>query len=205
MKKIIAAFDGLKYSGTTAEYAIHIAKQLHCHLVGIFLDDMIYHSFRFSDVIEDDEVSEKKLKALNEKDAATRRHAISVFESACEHAGLEYGGMEIEGDAFTENIAGWRAFDEYPRAAVGERREDGDAVQLRGDGVILRADDPELVFSGAHEGAAIGLQRGSDFRRQLTGDGAYGLCGACDLQQGKAPRLADLQDRACIRFRAGEG
>jgi len=90
MKKIIAAFDGLKYSGTTAEYAIHIAKQLHCHLVGIFLDDMIYHSFRFSDVIEDDEVSEKKLKALNEKDAATRRHAISVFESACEHAGLEF-------------------------------------------------------------------------------------------------------------------
>src|SRR6478735_765120 len=90
MKKIIAAFDGLKYSPATTEYAIHITKQTHCHLVGIFLDDMIYHSFRFTDVIEDNELSEKKLKKLNEKDAATRKHAIDQFKSACEHAGLEF-------------------------------------------------------------------------------------------------------------------
>ena len=67
MKKIIAAFDGLKYSPATTEYAVHIAKQSHAHLVGIFLDDMIYHSFRFTDVIENDKVSDKKLKKLNEK------------------------------------------------------------------------------------------------------------------------------------------
>ena len=71
--------------------------------------------------------------------------------------------------------------------------------------VILRADDPELVFPGAHEGAAIGLQRRSNFGRQLAGDGAYGLCGACDLQQGKAARFADLQDGACIGLGAGQG
>jgi len=51
---------------------------------------MIYHSFRFGDLIEGDEVSDKKLKELNKKDAATRRDAISLFKSACEHAGLEF-------------------------------------------------------------------------------------------------------------------
>jgi nucleotide-binding universal stress UspA family protein len=90
MKKIIAAFDGLQYSTATTEYAVHIAKEMHAHLVGIFLDDMIYHSFRFTDVIEGDEVSEKKLKELNEKDAATRKHAIQQFKKACEHASLEF-------------------------------------------------------------------------------------------------------------------
>jgi len=90
MKKIIAAFDGLKYSDATAEYAISIAKQSHAHLVGIFLDDLIYHSFRFKDVIEDDEVSDKKLRQLNEQDKKTRQHAIQQFKSACEHAGVEF-------------------------------------------------------------------------------------------------------------------
>ena len=90
MKKIIVAFDGLKYTEATAEYAVQIAKQNRAHLVGVFLDDMAYHSFRFADVIENDAVSDKKLKELNEKDKATRRQAISLFKSACEQAGLEY-------------------------------------------------------------------------------------------------------------------
>jgi nucleotide-binding universal stress UspA family protein len=90
MKKIIAAFDGLKYSAATAEYAINICKQSHAHLVGVFLDDMIYHSYRFKDIIEGDEVSDKKLKELNEKDAAVRKGSIHLFKSACEHAGIEF-------------------------------------------------------------------------------------------------------------------
>ena len=47
MKKIIAAFDGLKYSKATAAYAIDVATRAHAHLTGIFLDDLIYHSYRF--------------------------------------------------------------------------------------------------------------------------------------------------------------
>jgi nucleotide-binding universal stress UspA family protein len=90
MKKIITAFDGLKYSGATAEYAIHLAKQSHAHLVGIFLDDMIYHSYRFTDVIVGDEVSDKKLKELDEKDKTTRKQSIHLFKAACEHAGIEF-------------------------------------------------------------------------------------------------------------------
>ena len=90
MKKIIAAFDGLKYCEATADYAIKIAKQSHAHLVGIFLDDMSYHSYRFVDVIVNDEVSEKKLRELNEKDKATRKHSIDLFKTACERTSLEF-------------------------------------------------------------------------------------------------------------------
>ena len=90
MKKIIAAFDGLKYSEVTTEYAISIAQKTKAHLVGIFLDDMIYHSFRFSDVIENNAVSDKKLWEWNEKDKATRKHAINLFTKACETAAIEF-------------------------------------------------------------------------------------------------------------------
>lgn len=122
-----------------------------------------------------------------------------------EHAGFEGGGMEIEGNAFAENITGWCAFNEDAGTAVGQRCEDGDAVQLHCDAVILRAYDPELVFLGAHERAAFGLQRRSDFRWEFASDGAYGLCGAGNLQQGKAAGFAYLQDGACIGPGADEG
>ncbi len=90
MKKIIAAFDGLKYAEASTQYAIHIAEQNHAHLVGIFLDDMIYHSYRFKDLLEGDEVSEKKLKQFDEKDKSIRKNAIQQFKSACEHSGIEF-------------------------------------------------------------------------------------------------------------------
>jgi nucleotide-binding universal stress UspA family protein len=90
MKKMIAAFDGLKYQEANAEYAIELAKQSHTHLVGIFLDDMIYHSYRFADLIVNDEVSDRKVKELNEKDKATRKQSIHLFKSACERAGIEF-------------------------------------------------------------------------------------------------------------------
>lgn len=90
MKKVIAAFDGLKYSEATADYAISLAKQSHAHLVGVFLDDLIYHSYKYKDLIENDEAPDKKLIQLNEKDKATRKHAINLFKTACEHASLEF-------------------------------------------------------------------------------------------------------------------
>jgi hypothetical protein len=40
MKKIIAAFDGLKFSGSTRDYAIDIAKQANTHLAGVFMEEI---------------------------------------------------------------------------------------------------------------------------------------------------------------------
>ena len=67
MKKIIAAFDGLKYSESTRDYAIYLAKQTNTHLVGVFMDDPTYTSYKIYELIEKEGVSEDKLKNLRQK------------------------------------------------------------------------------------------------------------------------------------------
>lgn len=91
MKKIIAAFDGLKFSAGTRDYAIQLAKQSSAHLVGIFLDDFTYHSYKIYDLIkEEGGIFESKRKRLEKKDAKTRAIAVNSFENACRKAGLEF-------------------------------------------------------------------------------------------------------------------
>ena len=91
MKKIIAAFDGLKFSHSTRDYAILLAKQSSAHLVGIFLDDFTYNSFKVYDLLkEEGGFSEAKHKRLQQKDDATRDAAVTNFETACRKAGLDH-------------------------------------------------------------------------------------------------------------------
>jgi hypothetical protein len=90
MKKIIAAFDGLKYSASTRDYAIDIAKQTNTHLVGIFMDDPTYTSYKIYELIVKEGVSDDKLKKFEAKDKATRDVAAKNFEKACQQPGLEY-------------------------------------------------------------------------------------------------------------------
>ncbi len=91
MKKIIAAIDGLKYSDSTTQYAAHLAKQSGAHLVGIFLDDFTYHSYKIYDLIAASEgVSEEKRDMLEEKDKELRQQAVADFEEACRSADLQY-------------------------------------------------------------------------------------------------------------------
>ncbi len=67
MKKIIAAFDGLKYSESTRDYAIYLAKQTNTHLVGVFLDDPIYTSYKVYDLVVKQGATEGELKNLRIK------------------------------------------------------------------------------------------------------------------------------------------
>ena len=90
MKKIIAAFDGLKYSESTRDYAVNIAKLSGAHLVGVFMDDSLYTSYKIYDLITKDGVSETEFKKLEEKDKATRAAAADNFEKACGKAGIAY-------------------------------------------------------------------------------------------------------------------
>ena len=90
MKKIIAAFDGLKYSQSTRDYAIYLAKQTNTHLVGVFMDDTTYTSYKIYELIAKEGVSEDKLKKFEAKDKATRAAAAENFEKACQQSGLEY-------------------------------------------------------------------------------------------------------------------
>jgi nucleotide-binding universal stress UspA family protein len=90
MKKILAAFDGLKYSQNTRDYVIHIAKQTHAHIVGVFLDDRTYTSYKVYDLIVEQGSTEAMLEEYEQKDKETRREAASDFEKSCQNEGVEY-------------------------------------------------------------------------------------------------------------------
>lgn len=90
MKKFLAAFDGLKFSDSTKDYAINIAKQNEAHLVGVSLEDLTYHSYKIYELITDKGVSESKLKEYDAVDKKTRETAVQKFEQACQANGIRY-------------------------------------------------------------------------------------------------------------------
>ncbi len=90
MKKIIAALDGLKFSESTKKYSIEIARQSKTHLVGVFLDDITYHSYKLYDLVKQDNVLESTVKHLEEKDTKTREASVRKFETACQETGINF-------------------------------------------------------------------------------------------------------------------
>lgn len=90
MKKFIVAVDGLKYSISTYNTAVYLAKQSGAHLVGVFLDDITYHSFKMYDLVGEDGASEEKISLMQEKDLERRTAAVEEFERICENAAITY-------------------------------------------------------------------------------------------------------------------
>ncbi len=90
MKKIIAAFDGLKYSESARDYAIMLAKHTNAHLVGVFMEDPTYTSYKIYDLVNEEGTSERKLKKYDQVDKTARHKAAQNFEQSCQHAGLEF-------------------------------------------------------------------------------------------------------------------
>ncbi|UPK72722.1 universal stress protein [Chitinophaga filiformis] len=90
MKKIIAAFDGLKFSDSTLSYVLTLGQQCEAHIVGVFLNDMTYYSRNPYRVLVEADNNYTTLEALQEEDAATRAKAVEKFSAACSEAGLNY-------------------------------------------------------------------------------------------------------------------
>lgn len=88
MLKYIAAFDGLKYSLSTRDYAIQLSRQAYAHLVGVFLDDATYTSYKIYEMITETGVSEARVKELENMDAEKRRQAATDFETVCSAEGM---------------------------------------------------------------------------------------------------------------------
>jgi hypothetical protein len=51
MKKVVAALDGLKFSQSTQEYVIQLAKESNADVTGVFLDDSLYTSYKIYDLV----------------------------------------------------------------------------------------------------------------------------------------------------------
>jgi len=91
MKKILAAIDGLKPSRNTVDFAIQLAGDTHAQLVGVFLDDYRYHSYKIYELIgEQDGISEKQKTEFDERDKQVRLNASLSFQEACTKAGVDF-------------------------------------------------------------------------------------------------------------------
>lgn len=91
MKKILAAFDGLKYSESTERYAIQFALDNHAHLVGVFLEDYSYTGFKIYDLLKSEPGAlDVKRRKLEKKDQQSRASSVVKFETACKKAKVSY-------------------------------------------------------------------------------------------------------------------
>lgn len=89
MKKIVAVFDGLRFSASTLQYAIAVAKQQPSHLVGLFLDDFTYNSFSMYKLLKAG-ATDAEIRELEAKDEKIREISARHFEQSCQEAGLNY-------------------------------------------------------------------------------------------------------------------
>jgi len=91
MKKIIAAFDGLRLSESTLEEAVRLAKQHQAHLVGVFLQEFTARGFVVYEALVGQSGSGKQMfEELEKDDQATYRASVDTFEAACQENGLNY-------------------------------------------------------------------------------------------------------------------
>jgi nucleotide-binding universal stress UspA family protein len=90
MKKIIAAIDGLKYSDNTVNYAIYLAKETNAAVIGVFLEDFSYHSYKMTDIMAGKELFEKSIKAVDRNDKRLRSEAVKKFKAACLKEKIEF-------------------------------------------------------------------------------------------------------------------
>lgn len=91
MKKIIAVIDGLKYTESATGYAIYLAKQTGAHVVGVFLDDFTYHSYKLYDLVSSGGgLDEEEMSRLDKQDEHTREVSVKKFSGACQEAGLNF-------------------------------------------------------------------------------------------------------------------
>lgn len=102
MKKILAAFDGLKYSKSTRDHALAVAKQSGAHLVGVFLDDYTYTSYKIYELITKQGVSESMVEKYEARDKQVRNDAAADFIRCCEKEGLEFSIHHDRNIALTE-------------------------------------------------------------------------------------------------------
>jgi hypothetical protein len=90
MKKFLAVFDGYKMSASTMEYAIQLTKLADAHLVGVFLNEFIYHSYSAYEVMTTYKNYEEVLKQLDARDAEKREEAALEFQKLCETKGIRF-------------------------------------------------------------------------------------------------------------------
>ena len=90
MKKFLAVFDGYRISKSTMAYAVELSATANAHLVGVFLDEFLYHSYNPVAIYKTYEKPEEVIKQLDEKDKMKRDDAVLQFQKTCEKAKINF-------------------------------------------------------------------------------------------------------------------
>lgn len=104
MKKIIVAIDGLNYKKDTIEFAITMANHLNGHLVGLFLSDRTYHSYKIYTLDSGNIMTDEEIKKAEAGDIELRQEAVQNFEMACNLHHIPFSVRENRNIALPELI-----------------------------------------------------------------------------------------------------
>jgi len=102
MKKFLVVFDGYKMSESSMQYAIQLTQMANAHLVGVFLDEIIYHTYSVYKVMSNAADFQKKLAELDKRDQKKRDNAVLTFQKACELAKINFSIHRDTSIAFQE-------------------------------------------------------------------------------------------------------
>jgi nucleotide-binding universal stress UspA family protein len=91
MKKIIAAFDSLRFSDSTLEYAIYLAKQYDAHIVGVFLRESTRIGYAvYATMVKESASGKTIFDEIEIADQVATEKAITEFETACREAKINF-------------------------------------------------------------------------------------------------------------------
>ena len=90
MKKILAAFDGTKYSEGASKYAIEIAKATNSMLVGVFIQDMRYLNFTYAYAWDQPFVDFTSIKQSQHQEKEKINLNIKLFKNSCGEKGVHH-------------------------------------------------------------------------------------------------------------------
>lgn len=90
MKKILAAFDGTKYSEGASKYAIEIAKATNSLLVGVFIQDMRYMSYTYAYAWDQPFIDFTTIEASQKEEKEKIDLNIKLFRHHCDEKGVHH-------------------------------------------------------------------------------------------------------------------
>ncbi len=91
MKKILAAFDGIRFSESTLDYAIFLAQQSYSSISGVFLSEATRLSYAvYETMIEQSNSGKSILNDIEKSDREIMNKSIQIFESKCQKSNVNY-------------------------------------------------------------------------------------------------------------------
>ncbi len=90
MKKILAAFDGTKYSEGASRYAMEIAKATNSLLIGVFIQDMRYLNYTYAYAWDQPFIDFSSIEASQQEEKDKIDLNIKLFNRACDEKGIHH-------------------------------------------------------------------------------------------------------------------